>query len=395
MSAGRAEILFSRGFRPFFLLAGAQAGVALGLWLGMLRGWVPVPAWSTPFQWHAHEMLFGFAAAAIAGFLLTSVPVWTARPALAPYGLAGLAGLWLAGRLAVFFAAALPSPWIAASVDVAFLVGLNVAISPSIFAIGRRHNYVFPVLLGVLAIANVLTHLGGTARWPNAGATGMRLGIGVVVLMIVILGGRLVSLFTRAALRRTGIEPEATQRAWANAAAAPALAAFVVLDTLWPGTPLAAVFAFLAAAIIVLRTKGWGLRAAFADPLLWSMHVAYLWIPVGLAALGLSVFSPHVTRNLALHALTVGAIGGMILAIMTRVALGHTGRPFRAPPGIAVAYALVSLAALTRTLLPALFPLWLGALLLASGLLWIAAFATFLVIYTPYLLGARVDRKPG
>jgi uncharacterized protein involved in response to NO len=141
--------------------------------------------------------------------------------------------------------------------------------------------------------------------------------------------------------------------------------------------------------------KGWGLRHTLGEPLLWSMHVAYLWLPLGLAMLGASAFGVGIARNIALHALTIGSIGGMILAIMTRVALGHTGRPLQAPRGIGLAYALVHVAALTRTLVPVLVPTRIGEFLVASGVLWAIAFGIFLAIYVPFLVAPRIDGKPG
>jgi len=202
-------------------------------------------------------------------------------------------------------------------------------------------------------------------------------------------------LFTSAAIQREGATREVVHLAWADAATGPLVAVFVLADTLAPGSPPSGVLALIAGVVVALRTKGWALGFALRDPLLWSMHVAYLWIPIGLTAIGASAFSEAVPRNLALHALTTGAIGGMILAIMTRVALGHTGRPFRAPRGIALAYGLVLFAALVRTVGPLLVPDAMSSALLISGASWISAFAIFLAVYTPYLISPRVDGRPG
>ena len=199
--------LWGRGFRPFFLLAGLEAVLGLGIWLCVLHGLVPAPAWSTPFLWHAHEMLFGFAGAAIAGFLLTSVPVWTSRPPLAGARLGALALLWLASRVGIFCAGSLPFPWLAAVLDVSFFLLLALAIAPSIYACGSRRNYAFPFLVGVLAVATLLTHLDAVGVWPGVGQAGMRLGVGAVVLLVSTLGGRLIPLFTSAALRRAAALP--------------------------------------------------------------------------------------------------------------------------------------------------------------------------------------------
>ena len=395
MSKAGAGVFWARGFRPFFLLAGLQAVVAIGLWLSLLRGWLPASGWSTPLQWHAHEMLFGFTGATIAGFLLTSVPVWTGRSPVAGARLAALAGLWLAGRVAVFSAASLPSPWIAAALDVSFLAALAVAIAPSIYASRSRRNYAFPLLVVVMALANYLTHLGAIGIEPAASQAGVRLAVGVVVILLAVIGGRLVPLFSRNALARAGIPAEVSELRWTAAASGPLLVAFVAADLLWPGSPLSGVLALAAAVTVALRATGWKLRHSFRDPLLWSMHIAYLWIPLGLGLLALTAFGSGLPRNIGIHALTAGAIGGMTLAIMTRVSLGHTGRPFRAPRGIAVAYVLVHTAALFRTLALHFVPAGGGGLLIASAVLWIGAFAIFLAIFAPMLVSPRIDGKPG
>jgi uncharacterized protein involved in response to NO len=390
-----SPVLLGRAFRPFFLLAGLQAVLGVGLWLAILRGHVATPGWSTPFQWHAHEMLFGFATASIAGFLLTSVPAWTGLPALTGRGLAALATLWISGRLAIFFASQGLAQWIAMGVDVSFLAVLGGLIGGAIYGARSRRNYGFPVMVLVLAGANALSHLDALGVWPGAGQTGMRLGIGVVVMLVGILGGRLVPLFTRAALKRAGHEVEVSHLDWADRASAPLMASFVAVDTLWPDSAPGGVLALLTAAVFALRTRGWALRHTFGDALLWSMHLAYLWIPIGLAMLGLTALTAWFPRGLANHVLTVGVIGGMILAIMTRVALGHTGRPFVAPRGIALAYGALLCAVPARTLLPALWPAASDAWIPLSGSLWIGAFGLFLAIYSPFLVAPRVDGKPG
>jgi len=335
-------------------------------------------------------MLFGFAGAAVAGFLSTSVPVWTGGTALSGKRLAGLVALWLAGRVAVFFAAALPSPWIAVAVDVSFFPALALVIGPPIYRSPSRRNDAFPALLLLLALASFLTH--GPV---GAAQTGMRIGVGVLILLVTILGGRLIPLFTGAALKRAGESAEITRLDWADRAAAPVLGAFVAVDALWPDSWLAGVVALTAAATLALRTRGWGLRHSLRDPLLWSMHVAYLWLPLGLTALGISAFSPAIPRSAAVHALTVGGIGGMILAIMSRVALGHTGRPFRAPPGMAYAYACVFGAALLRVLPPLVIPESVPTALVISGLLWGLGFGLFLALYAALLVAPRIDGRPG
>lgn len=389
------QALWARGFRPFFLLAGAWAVLGVGLWLAVLQGYAPAPGWATPDRWHAHEMLFGFASAAVAGFLLTSVPVWTGRPAVSGTRLAALVLLWLVARIAIFFAESLPAPWLAALLDVGFLLAVAAAIAAPIRVSRSRRNAVFPLLLLLLAGANLLMHLTALGLDPALGRAGSKLGVGILVLLVSILGGRLIPLFTGNALKRAGADRSVTRVVWADRAAGPLLAAFFLVDALSPGSGVGGVLACGAAVTLAARARGWGLREAAGDPLLWSMHAAYAWIPFGLAALGLSAFGLPIPPSVALHALTVGGIGGMILAIMSRVALGHTGRPFRAPTGMALAYLLVHGAALVRVGIPVLFPAWTATSWLASGTLWLAAYAIFLAIYAPFLVAPRVDEATG
>jgi uncharacterized protein involved in response to NO len=395
MTQSRFDVLLGRAFRPFFLLAGVSSVVLVALWLGILRGVAPPPSWPDPFLWHAHEMLFGFAASAIAGFLLTSIPVWTGRSALTGVTLAALASLWLLGRIAVFVATSLPSAWMALLVDVGFFASLAGWSGLVIYGSRSKRNYAFPLLLMTLAISNALTHLGALGIVPWAGTVGLRLGLGCVVLLISILGGRLVPLFTLAALQRQGQPVEIEPSPWADRASSPLIAAFFVGFAFWPHSMATAGVALAAAVATVLRSRGWHLRASLRDPLLWSMHFAYLWIPLGLGAFALAALSPRVSPSIAIHALTVGAVGGMILAIMTRVALGHTGRAMVAPPGMALGYALVAVAALIRTLGLVLLPDRSAGLLMMSGGAWMLGFGIFLVVYAPMLARPRIDGNPG
>lgn len=368
--------------------------LAIALWIDVLVGGGPAPPQVSSLLWHAQEMLFGFAGAAIAGFLLTSVPVWTGRPAVCGWRLAFLVGLWLAARLADFSAGVLASPWIPGLLDAAFFVALALAISPALVAARSRRNAAFPFLLLALAGASLASHLEAAGSWHGSPGVGLRLGVGALVLLVSTLGGRLVPLFTAAALRRAGSSAEIARLRAAEVAAGPLLAAFVAVDSFAPDTTASGLLALLAALVLALRAKGWGLRGVLGDPLLWSMHVALLWVPVGVAALGIHALGGGLPRSLATHALTVGAIGGMILAVMSRVALGHTGRALRAPAGMATAYLCILAAAITRTLLWGLFPAARTTLLLVSAGLWITAFGIFLSVYTPILWAPRLDGKP-
>ncbi len=385
--------VFARGFRPFFLLASLQAAVSVPLWLAVLHGWLAVPGWGAPIFWHAHEMLFGFGSAAIAGFLLTSVPVWTGTPAVAGPRLAFLAALWVAGRIAMLVAGR--APLFAAVVDVAFLPALAAAIAPAIYRSGARRNFGFPLVLLGLAIANAGVHASALGLSPATAATGLRAGVDGIALLIVVIGGRIVPAFTTNALRRAGDPAEARAPAWAERAAIPAYLLFAIADLLDPGSSWSGAAAALAAFVLAARISGWRSERVLGDPLLGSLHLGPLWIVLGLASFAASDLASAWPRSIAVHALTAGAFGTMILAVMTRVSLGHTGRALVAPRSAVVAYGLVTIGALLRTVAMAALPgasLWLLTL---AGALWSGAFVAFLFGFSGMLLAPRVDGRPG
>jgi len=384
-------IVFARGFRPFFLLAAVQAAVFVPLWLLVLHGWVAAPAWNAPMLWHAHEMLFGFGAAAIAGFLLTSVPVWTGTAAVAGPRLAMLAGLWVAGRAAMFTAGR--APLLAAIIDVAFLPALAAAIGPAIYRSGARRNFGFPLVLLALACANALVHAHALA--PALATAGVRAGVDGIGLLVVVIGGRIVPAFTTNALHRAGDATEARAPAWAERMTVPAYLLFAVADGLAPGSPWSGAAAGVAAIVLAARMSGWHSLRVLGDPLLGSLHLGPLWVVIGLACFAASDLAAAWPRSIAVHALTAGAFGTMILAVMTRVSLGHTGRPLAAPRSAVVAYGLVTIGALLRTLAVAALPAASLLLLTLSGVLWSGAFGVFLVGFSGMLLAPRVDGRPG
>lgn len=377
-----ASALFDRGFRPFFLLAGLWAPVALLLLLAMLAGILELPTAMDPVAWHVHEMLFGFVAAAISGFLLTAVPGWTGRPPLRGPSLAALAALWLAGRLAVALSAWIGAA-VAAVVDIAFLAGLAAFCAREI-AVGRNwRNLVVIALLAVLIAANALFHLGERESAERA-------AIATIVTLIALIGGRVVPEFTRNWLVRRGTMRLPAQRDRFDSAAMAATVAAALTWTLVGDHPLVGVSLGLAAAALAVRLARWRGLSTVAEPLLWVLHLGYLWLPVGLALLALSMLAPAVPQGVALHALTAGAMATMILAMMTRATLGHTGRPLTASRATAAIYMLVTVAASAR--LASGLADDGGALLLhASAAAWVAAFALFVLSYGPMLMRPRLD----
>lgn len=370
----------SLGFRPFFLGAAIWSCLAMGFWLGQLQGlFAPGPHFA-PSAWHAHEMLFGFAAAVIAGFALTAVPQWTGRPPLRGGALAALFGLWLAGRAAMTVPGLIGAT-AAGVIDGAFLAVLALVVAHAILRAGNRRNLVVVLAFLVLCLANALFHAAGPDA-PDLQSLALRLGLAGIVALITLIGGRITPAFTGNWLRRTGREGQPAPIDWIDGAA---LSIGVLALVVWAVRPEGAVAAGLllaAAGLHALRLARWcGLKTG-AEPLVWILHLGYAWVPVGLAALGLGQWIGGLGGSTGLHVLATGAVGTMTLAVMSRATLGHTGRPLTAGPGTLAVYGLVNLAAMLRV-----GAAWTGGLevgmTLAAGACWIAAFGLFAVLYGP------------
>lgn len=373
--------LLSYGFRPFFLGAGVTAPLALLVWLGVIaHGLVPPTAFAAA-AWHGHEMLFGFAMAAVAGFLLTAVPNWTGRLPLTGWPLAALAGLWLAGRLAVAFGDRLGAA-AAAALDLAFPLVLLAVIAREV-ATGRNwRNLPVCAALAALLLANVLMHLEPLAIAPS-GVLGERLGIATLALLVALIGGRIVPSFTTNWLRRRAAPalpaPFGLVDKLALALTVAALLAWVAMPEAWPvGALLVG-----AGAAQGWRLTRWQGHRTRAEPLLWVLHLGYGWLALGLVLVGVDALAGRYGAHL--HALTVGCFGTMILAVMTRATLGHTGRALTAGRATTAIYVLVTVAAVLRLAAHAAAGAYL-TLVALSGLAWIAAFAMFLFVYGPMLL---------
>jgi uncharacterized protein involved in response to NO len=394
VTATDASVLFARGFRPFFLLAGLF-GCALPIaWVAILLGWIRSPGGWTPIGWHGHEMLFGFVAAAIAGFLLTAVPTWTGRRALSGGGLAALVALWVAGRLAMSGTAWL-HPAVASALDLAFLPVLAAVLAPGLLAARRLRNLGFvPILLALFA-ANLVFHLDAWGVLGGASSRGLRLAVDVVLLLLVVIGGRIIPTFTANALRRRGDPAPVRSRRWVEGLVVPGVLVVGLADLLMPRSPASGAAAAVAAGLVAARLAGWQGHRVLDDPLLWSLHLGYAWVAFGLAWVAASDLLGWPPPTVALHALTAGAFGTTILAVMSRVPLGHTGRPFAAIPGIPAAYALVGAGALLRTVGTAVWPGTALAMNAAAGLVWAVAFGVFTALYAPILTAPRVDGRPG
>lgn len=383
----RRMVPFALGFRPFFLAAGVYAVLLMGLWLLKLHGTI-APTALSPLVWHGHEMLFGYAVAVIAGFLLTAAQNWTGirTPSGAP--LAALFLLWLAGRIG-FLIPGLPAMLVAA-VDLAFLPALALTLAWPIMRAKQLHNYPFPLMLLVLAAANALVH-GETFGWTTDTARlGLRLAAYVVVTMIVLMGGRVIPSFTDNKLGTRA-------RRWKTIET---LVPFVTLAALGaalvaPASIVTALLAAIAATVHAIRLAGWYTGKYWSVPLLWVLHFGYAWITLGFALLALSAAGVGTAASSALHAFTAGGIGMLTLGMMARVSLGHTGRMLEPARVITLAFVAVNLAAFVRVFLPLVFPAALAQGYAASGILWMLAFGTFAAIYLPILMRPRVDGRQG
>jgi len=382
---------WARGFRPFFFLAGLWGCVAPIAWVAMVAGRVPAPVWLAPSAWHAHEMLFGWVAAAVAGFLLTSVPVWTATAPVTGRPLAGVAALWVAGRLAMLAAGALPAI-VVAVIDVSFLPVLVLCLVRPLATAGQRRNWGFVPILLALCAANAVMHAEVLSIAGPHASVALRFAIAVVVLLIVVVGGRITPAFTRNAFVRRGIEAAIRTRPWIDRLSIALVALLPAVELSVPRTCWSGAAELAAALAVGGRMLGWQTLRTGRDPLLWSLHAGYAWVAIGLGLVGAADLSLAVPSTAGLHALTAGAMGSMILAVMTRVGLGHTGRPLVAPRGVAVAYGMVHLGAFARVGTAFLPNIGTPALAVAA-MLWAGAFGLFLVLYVSVLLGPRIDAR--
>jgi len=388
---GRWRVAFGKGFRPFFLLAALFAVAIVPLWLLIIGGSVAPRPYLEPVAWHAHEMIFGFVAAVLAGFLLTAVGNWTERETAVGVPLAVLSGLWLAGRVAMLVGNALPRG-LAAGVDLAFLPALLVLLGRPLLAAKARRNLVMLAIVGALFVANVAVHLDALGMLPPGSARrACRVSIDLITLVMLIIAGRVFPMFTRNATDAKDVR----SMPWLNASCLCGMAALAVVDAAFMPTPASATLAGVVAVLAAARTVRWGARYSLSQPLLWVLHVGYAWIVFGLALRALSGWVWPGFASLATHAVTVGAIGSLTLGMMARVALGHTGRMLVAPAPLASAFVAINVAALARVVAPMLLPARYFEALVTATAFWTAAFVVFLAVYARMLLGPRVDGRPG
>jgi uncharacterized protein involved in response to NO len=378
--------ILSYGFRPFFLFGAIWAALVVAIWLPMLGGWLTIPTALSPVEWHVHELIYGYVPAIVAGFLLTAVPNWTGRLPITGKPLLALVSVWAAGRLAVLFSARIGAP-LAAAIDLLFLAFLAGVIAREIVAGRNLGNLKVLAMVGLLLIGNAVFY--AEANLMNGGSGyGTRIGIGGAVLLITLIGGRIVPSFTRNWLARQS--PGRLPIAFGPfdlvclAAGGLAIACWIA----YPHVVATAGLAALAGMLHTLRLARWAGYRTTGEPLVLVLHVGYAFVPIGFLLLTLTIVAPDlVVRSGALHAWTVGAIGSMTLAVMTRATLGHTGKALIASRSTQFIYVAIVIAALARILTA--FDIWRNTLLTVSAAAWVLAFAGFAVSFGPSLVKPR------
>lgn len=393
MRAWSGPALLSFGFRPFFLFGALWSALAMAMWIAMFSGFLDLPTRFDPISWHAHEFLFGYLIAIIAGFLLTAVPNWTGRLPVVGWQLGALVLVWGLGRLAVGFSD-LMSAWMAAVIDLAFPVLLAAMILREIVAGRNWHNMIVLAMLGILTLANGLFHIeAGTGEFAAQGK-GLRLGLAAALMMICVIGGRIVPSFTRNWLVKSGrgARPVPPMQRFDKVALVLTLGGLLlwVLRPEWAVTGLALLVIAALQFARLARWKGW---STTAEPLVWVLHAGYAFVPLGAFFVGLSILVPDALGFAAAqHVWMAGAIGLMTVAVMTRATLGHSGQDLRAGPGTVILYLSIvgSVAARVAS------GVWVDASMVLyglSGILWVAAFGNFALLYGPLLAKPKPPGK--
>jgi len=377
--------LWQLGFRPFYLLASVFAALSIALWSLQFTGRLPAPYLPAPL-WHAHEMLFGFTLAVVVGFLFTAGRNWTGLPTPRGLPLAALALLWLAARVLVLT----PWGWASAIANAAFPLAAAVALGIPFVRSGNRRNYFFLALLVLLAAATLAIHLNQLGVLAVPGWAGVQLALDVVLFILCVMGGRVIPMFTNNGVPGAA----ASRRPLLEKAALASVLLLLAADALQAPPWLAAGLAALAAVLHLARWLLWQPWTTLRTPLVWVLQLAYAWIPVHLALRALAAFG-LLSASAATHALTVGAIGGLVIGMMTRTARGHTARPLRADRWDVACYALVATAALVRVVAPLVRPEWTLEAILVSGSLWSAGFGLYAICYWKVLTRPRLDGKAG
>ena len=383
---GRYPAILSYGFRPFFLLGALYSGLSILFWLPLLYGATETASLFIPVDWHIHEMLFGYGAAIVTGFLLTAIPNWTGRLPVQGTPLLALVSLWLAGRFAVFFSSTIG--WVPAmAVDCAFLLAVSTAAGIEILAGHNWRNLKVLIPVTVLFAANVAFH--AEAHLDGASDVARRLALGAFVVLIMLIGGRIIPSFTHNWLAR--MNPGRLPVSFGRFDIA-AIVLSVIALAMWPFLPErleTGVALIVSAGLNVVRLARWAGDRTWRDPLVLVLHLSFAFVPVGLLLVGLSVLVPHAVPQAAgLHAIGTGAIGAMTLSVMVRATLGHTGRELRAGIEGCAIFASVLIAAVLRV--GAAFHPEQAVLLYISAAMWSFAFLGYALLFGGMLMRPRL-----
>mgnify|MGYP000654525485 CR=1 FL=1 len=385
--------LLRLGFRPFFLFGSLFATLSMALWLLTLKGVISIEPLNGMLWWHSHEMLFGFTAAIIAGFLLTAVQTWTNIPSIKGRKLLLLVCLWFLARLLILSGSASVLPW-AMIADLMFLPLTAFFVGQRVVKIRQYRNLIFIPVLVLMSVMNLFTYLpslGFDSAWQARGIHGMTL---LVTFLVAFLGGRVIPMFTANGTKTTKVLPIKWLEMSALASLAVVLVLFLLKDVV-DIKMLTGIVCLTTAVIHTIRQWRWRIWVTLNVPLVWSLHITMLFIPIGLVLLSLHFFGASITLSNAIHSLTVGVIGGMILAMMSRVSLGHTGRMLQVGKLMSVAFFAVVISAIVRSIAIAIWPQWTIQFWLFAGCLWCVAFGLFFFKYLPVLSAPRVDGRPG
>lgn len=390
MSSKQLSPIWMLGFRPFFLGGAAIAALVIALWMGVLSGHSFSTNFSASYIWHAHEMIYGYALGITAGFLLTSTQNWTGMRGVHGKKLQLLVGVWLAGRIVPVLAGDNPTWGIVASlVDLSFIPLLVVFLFPYLSIPEQKRNRIFFVCFAILMTGNILVHLDAHTSLSLA-HQGDLLGLGVMVLAITVIGGRVLPFFTKSVIPNARI----STTPWLEKAIIPVTLLWMVTKAFDDGGKLASAVAAVAFFAHLYRWRGWHAWQARSKPILWILHVGYLWLIIGFGLDALLLFMSFVP-SLATHAYAVGGVGIITYGMMSRVALGHSGRPIRADRWIVAGYILLNIAALCRVFVPLLMSGFTMKAIFISGWMWVIAFSFYVFRYTPILTKPRIDGKVG
>ena len=374
----KGPVLFSAGHRPLFLLTALSGVFFIAAWVLAYLGMIELSV-----AWHGHEMVFGFAGAAVSGFLMAAVPKWTSAPSFMGRQVVILSILWVLGRIGMLVAEHHPDFFFVAWVDMLFPAMITMMISKLIMGAKNKRNYVVPAILVIWTLTNVAWHF-----WDTT--TAVRAGVYMIICVAALISGRIIPAFTQNALRmKFQQEIHCETPMWTHQAVLVLIISMALAELFELPAMITGGVAAIAAVVFLIRMLKWHTFKTLDNPIVWVLHLAYIWLPIGFTLKAVADLTGILDANAALHGLTTGAIGMLILAVASRAALGHSGRPLVVSSTTIAAYIFTTLAAIVRVV--ALTPEWITI----SGVLWVIGFGLFAAVYAPILIKPRIDGLPG